>query len=284
MVVKAHGKINLSLDITGRRSDGYHYISTLMQQVELCDFVTVRFKDTKEICVKTDCPQIPDGKDNLAYRACAEMTREFGIDTGFDIFIEKHIPIAGGMAGGSADAAAVITAVNSICKLNVSLERQMAIGLRLGADVPFCLQKKPALGTGIGEVLTPVPGLSEDLYILLVNPKKEISTKAIYESIDQTCHYGRVDTNKLICALDSGDLSLAARYMQNVMQPVSAQQCGEILTINSGLLELGAIHAMMTGSGATCFGIFKEKPEMERVKKMFPNFYVALTKPLSHLI
>lgn len=281
MVEKAYGKLNLSLDITGRRDDGYHYVSMLMQSVELCDFVTVLKNDTGTLSVTCDNPDIPDGKDNLAYRALELMKDTFSLSCGFDVSIEKHIPVAGGMAGGSTDAAAVLRAVNTLCDLKLPQEKLMEIGLKLGADVPFCVQKAPALATGIGEILTPVTGLSNDLWILLVNPNVALSTKAIYDIVDNTLQYGCVDNDALVLALKNGDIRTAARYMQNVMQTASNSLCGEISGIITRIQELGAIHAMMSGSGATCFGIFKEKPDMKNAEAIFSGCFVSLTKPLS---
>jgi len=281
VVEKAYGKLNLSLDITGRRDDGYHYVSMLMQSVELCDFVTVLKNDTGTLTVTCDNPDIPNGKDNLAYRALELMKDTCSLSCGFDVSIEKHIPVAGGMAGGSTDAAAVLRAVNTLCDLNLSQEKLMEIGLKLGADVPFCVQKAPALATGIGEILTPVTGLSDDLCILLVNPNVALSTKAIYDIVDNTLQSGCVDNDALVLALKNGDIRKAARYMQNVMQTASNSLCGEISGIITRIQELGAIHAMMSGSGATCFGIFKEKPDIKNAEAIFSGCFVSLTKPLS---
>lgn len=284
MIIKAHGKINLSLDITGRRDNGYHDVSMVMQSVSLCDVVTVNQNHSGVIRVETDNPEIPSGHENLAYKACELLRSEFGLQCGFDIFIEKHIPVAGGMAGGSTDAAAVMKAVNRICGLGLSLNRLMELGLRLGADVPFCIQEKPALAMGVGEILTPAAGLPEHIWILLVNPNKQISTKTIYELVDEKLIYGTVDNKALIRALEAGDIRLASHNMKNVMQSVSVGLCKEISEVINRLTEFGAVHAMMTGSGATCFGIFEKQPDLELTKKNFPGCCVFLTQPLSFQI
>lgn len=281
MQVKAHGKLNLSLDILGRRDNGYHDVSMVMQSVELHDVVTVNQNTTGLITVKTNHPDVPEGKENLVYKACELMRDTFDLSCGFDVFIEKNIPIAGGMAGGSTDAAAVMRAVRTICDLPISTKGLMELGLSLGADVPFCIYERPALATGIGEVITPICGLPASLWILLVNPRQKISTKIIYDLVDKDMVYHTVDNASLITALKNGDISDAVHYMKNVMQITSASLCREILNTIEHIKKLGAMHAMMSGSGATCFGIFDTKPDIEEAKKMFPDYYVALTKPLS---
>lgn len=281
MILNAHGKINLSLDITGRREDGYHYVSMVMQSVALCDVVSVDKNSSGAVFVKSDNPEVPDGQENLAYKACELMISQFCLNCGFDVFIQKHIPVAGGMAGGSTDAAAVMKAVNHLCGLQLSQRQLMELGLCLGADVPFCIQEKPALATGIGEILTSVAGLPENVWILLVNPNEKISTKTIYEMVDQNLVYSTVDNRALISALEMGNLHLASHYMKNVMQAVSTSLCGKITKVLQQLKELGAVCALMSGSGATCFGIFETMPDLKAAESKFSGCYVSLTKPLS---
>ncbi|MBO5930577.1 MAG: 4-(cytidine 5'-diphospho)-2-C-methyl-D-erythritol kinase [Clostridia bacterium] len=279
-MIEAHGKLNLSLDILRKRDDGYHDVAMIMQSVALCDYVSVEQSKGKEISVYTNHPDVPNDKRNLAYRACQEMISEFGLDCGFRVEIEKHIPVAGGMAGGSTDAAAVIKAINQICGLNLTEKRMMEIGLRLGADVPFCIQERPALATGIGEILTHVCGLPEYLWILLVNPNRKVSTKIVYEMIDRNLIYGTVNNDAICEALASGNITAAAKHMKNVMESVSVTLCPQIRDILQNIQELGALHAMMSGSGATCFGIFDRLPDVRRAQELFHDCYVELTKPL----
>ena len=280
MDIKAYGKINLSLDVTGVLPNGYHSVSMVMQSVELCDIVSIEKNDSGKILVRCDNPQIPEGEGNLAYRACELVTKEFNIPCGFDIFIKKSIPVAGGMAGGSTDAAAVIRGINEICELNQTEEKLMKLGLALGADIPFCIQKKPALAEGIGEKLTQVSGLSKDLYILLVNPKVLISTKEIYSRIDNTKKYNSIDNQALVSALEGKDLKEAKANMKNVMQDVSAAICPEIDEIIKTLYEKGAEVALMSGSGATCYGVFKNKEDVIYAQSAFNNYFTAITNPV----
>lgn len=281
MKIKAYGKINLSLDITGVLENGYHSVATVMQSVELCDNVFIEKGDTNEICVTTDNPQIPDGEENLAYKAAKMMVDKFNIPHGFLIKIEKNIPLAGGMAGGSADAAAVILGINELCGLKKSTEELMDLGVKLGADIPFCIQKKPAYAEGIGEKLTNITGLSKDTYILLVNPNVLISTKEIYNCIDAKKCYKTVDNQALIKALKNRDLDAAAANMKNVMQTVTVEICPEINDIIDTLNKNGAKAALMSGSGATCFGIFTDKENAILAQCAFDkNYFTAITNPI----
>lgn len=280
MEFKAYGKINLSLDVTGTLPNGYHSVSMIMQSVELCDVVDIKKNQTKEITVTTDNPQIPDGKENLAYRACEIMVREFDIHCGFDIRIKKNIPIAGGMAGGSTDAAAVMRGINEMCNLGATTEKLMELGVLLGADIPFCIQQKPAFAEGIGEKLTTVKGLPEDLYILLVNPNILISTKEIYNRIDVNKSYNTIDNKALISALEMRDLNLARENMKNVMQDVTKEICPEIDLIIKKLYNNGAKIALMSGSGATCYGVFEDKNTALNAKKAFNDYFTNITNPV----
>lgn len=280
MLINAYGKINLSLDITGKRPDGYHDIASVMQSVSLCDDVSIEIRSDRKVIVQTDCPDLQETEKNIAYKACVQMINDFNLDCGFDVFIQKRIPLAGGMAGGSTDAAAVIRGICSLCCPDASDEKLKETALKIGADVPFCLGQKAALATGIGEILTPVCGLPEDISILLVNPGVQVSTKTIYETIDERAEYGRVDNQALIDALQKNDVETAKKYMQNVMEPVTSTICPSVSRIINTMKENGAFHAMMTGSGATCFGLFHNVPDKEKFKSLFPQYYVEVTSAI----
>lgn len=280
MEIKAYGKINLSLDVTGTLPNGYHSVSMVMQSVKLCDIISLEKNDTKKIAVICDNENVPCGRENIAYRACELMVEEFDLPYGFDIEIKKNIPLAGGMAGGSADAAAVMRAINEICSLNQTEEKLMELGLRLGADVPFCIQTRPSLAEGIGEKLTRIKGLSKDLHILLVNPNVLISTKEIYNLIDKNKNYNTVDNKNLIQALKDRNLDAAKENMKNVMQEVTSTICPEIDKIIKKLYENGACVALMSGSGATCYGVFKDKNKAILAQNAFNNYFTAITNPV----
>lgn len=278
MEFKAHGKINLSLDITGILPNGYHSVSMVMQSVELCDIVSVEKSET--ISVVCDNQDIPDGKDNIAYKACELMIKEFDIPHGFDIKIKKRIPIAGGMAGGSTDAAAVMRGINEICNLGASKEKLMELAVKIGADVPFCIQEKPALAEGIGEKLSPVKGLWKELYILLVNPNISVSTKEIYQKIDDEKMFNKGNNAELIEALADKRLYDLKYNMINVMQKVTEDVCPQISDIINKLYTEGAAVALMSGSGATCYGVFDDLSKAEKAQKNFDGYFTAITHPM----
>ena len=278
MDFKAYGKINLSLDVTGILPNGYHSVSMVMQSVEFCDVVSIEKSD--KIKVSCNNPDIPDGKDNLAYKACELMIEKFGIPHGFNIKIHKNIPVAGGMAGGSTDAAAVMRGINKMCNLGVTTQELMELGVTLGADIPFCIQQKPALAQGIGEKLTPVTGLSKDIYILLVNPNISVSTKEIYQRIDNSKMFNRVNNEALIEALKTKNNEEISKNMFNVMEEVTKELCPQIEEIISSLKSNGAFAALMSGSGATCYGLFTDKNDAIKAQCAFNNYFTAITHPV----
>ncbi len=275
---KAYAKINLSLGVLGKREDGYHEVAMLMHQISLFDTVSLSLHQTKGIHLSTDSSQIPTDERNIAYRAAKLLLEEFSIDQGVDIHIEKKIPVAGGLAGGSTDAAAILRLLNEALNLNLSKSDLMKLGLKLGADVPYCIFSAPALAEGIGEKLTQIVGLPK-CQILIVNPGIEISTKEIYEMMDSYPERTPVDNVSLIAALKDGDLQKASEFMINQMQPVASTKCKKIPEIIRALKRHGAIHAMMSGSGATCFGIFSDNVELAEVQKAFPDMISCITLP-----
>ena len=278
MDFKAYGKINLSLDVTGVLPNGYHSVSMVMQSVELCDIISI--EKSESVSVTCYNPEIPDGKDNLAHKACQLMIDEFNIPHGFDIKIKKVIPVAGGMAGGSTDAAAVMRGINEMCCLGASLEKLMELGVTLGADIPFCIQGKPALAEGIGEKLTPIKGLSKDFYILLVNPNVSVSTKEIYTRIDNSKKFNCVNNIALIDALKNEDMPKIFENMVNVMESVTKELCPRVSEIVNKLKENGAKASLMSGSGATCYGVFDNLETAEKAQSAFDKYFTAITNPV----
>lgn len=274
----AYAKINLSLDVLSKRADGYHNVSMVMHQVSLADTVTLSPLEQEGIQLTSDSAQIPHDEKNIAFRAAQLMLNRFGIHHGIHIHIHKEIPVAGGMAGGSTDAAAVICLLNQAFQLDLSKETLMSLALELGADVPYCIFARPALAEGIGENLTEICGLPP-CKIVIVNPNIEISTKEIYEEIDQVHYAEKPNNHRLIELLKEQNLKEACVYMKNVMQPISIKKCPKIAEILQSLQSLGAIRAMMTGSGATCFGIFSCKSKLENVSALFPDCFVKITSP-----
>ena len=256
--LKAYGKINLGLDVLGKRDDGYHDLDMIMQSVDLHDVITITKNDSGEITVKSSTSKIPNDKSNLAYRAAKLLMEEFGIKKGVEIEIEKNIPISGGMAGGSADCAAVLKGMNKLFKLKLTEQQLMARGVRLGADVPFCIMGKTARAEGIGEVLTPIKNKIKG-YIVLAKPPISVSTGFVYGRIDKVKVKNKPDTEAMIDALEGNDLEMLACNICNVLEEVTIPDYPVVQEIKVMMKKDGALNAMMTGSGPTVFGLFDSK-------------------------
>jgi len=278
ITLNSKGKINLLLDVTARRENGYHDIVTIMQSVSLSDTVTVEKTEDGIIYIESDFDNIVSPEDNIVYKALKLMKEEYCLKEGFRAIIKKNIPIAGGMGGGSTNAAAAIKAVNILCDLSEPMEKLMKVGVRLGADVPFCIHEKCAICRGVGDEITETVGLS-NVKIVIVNPKTFVSTKEIYELVDEKCKLGKIDENAAIDALKNSKLSEYKNVLKNIMQPVTAEICPQIEEIVRGLRELGALHSMMSGSGPTCFGIFDKDIDEKIVKERFKDYFVVVTEP-----
>ncbi|MBR5236402.1 MAG: 4-(cytidine 5'-diphospho)-2-C-methyl-D-erythritol kinase [Clostridia bacterium] len=277
--LQSPAKINLSLSVLGKRDDGYHNIESVMQTVDFGDTVTIAFTETPGITLKTNIKDLPTDETNIAYKAAALMQRTYGITCGISIHLEKRIPIAAGLAGGSGNAAAVLRGINELAKLGASQDELAKLGVTLGADVPFCVYGQPALATGIGEKLKEVKGLS-DCYVVLVNPGVGVSTAEIYRAIDGEEPMLQSNTPALLEALQKGDLTGAFPEMKNMMESVAIRFCPPISALLESLRQVGADHAMMSGSGATCFGVFINKPDVDGLQSVFGHQLIAVTKPI----
>ena len=278
LTMTAKAKINLSLHVLGKRADGYHTIESVMQPLRFGDVVTARLNQTGQIILTTSDPSLPTDEGNLAYRAAQFLLQRYRPGQGVTVHIEKRIPIAAGLAGGSTDAAAVLHLVNHLLDLGLKTEELASLGVTLGADVPFCLYASAALAEGIGEKLTAVQGLC-DCYVVLVNPGVPVSTARIYKELDTAAVLESPQTKALLAHLAEGHLTGAVKSMINVMQPVAATHCPAIEELLKKLKQAGALHSMMSGSGATCFGIFTEKPDAEKLSSLFGSMLVAVTTP-----
>ncbi len=264
--LKAYGKINLGLDIIGKREDGYHEVRMIMQTVGIYDRLYMERIAEDRVLLETNLPYLPTGEGNLVCRAVELLRQEFGIRQGVFIRLQKFIPVAAGMAGGSADAAAALVGMNVLFRLRLSKEELMKRGLRLGADVPYCIIRGTALSEGIGEKLTPLPA-PPDCYVLIVKPKASASTRLVYERYDACTSVCHPDIDTMIRGLQQKDLSQIAGAMGNVLEPVTVAECPVIGEIKQTMLEKGALQAMMTGSGTTVFGLFQKEEEAELARE-----------------
>ncbi len=267
-VAKGYAKVNLTLDVTGKRPDGYHDILTVMRTVNLYDTVTAELKDTPGINLTTDIEWLPTDSKNIAYRAAQKLLDEVGASVGVKLHIQKKIPCGAGMGGGSADGAAVLALVNRLLGCPVSKERLMEIGAGIGADIPFCLMCGTAVATGIGEKLEPITAKGF-VPVLVVKPEVSVSTPEMYRIIDECEIPVRPDTDGAIEALRSGDFKKIAGCMCNVMEAPAVRMHPIIGEIREKMLENGALGAMMTGSGSAVFGIFFSNEDADRCSKIF---------------
>ena len=269
---RAYGKINLSLDVLGRRANGYHDVSMVMQTVDLYDVITLRKLSYRDgIILTTDVDNIPLDEGNIVYKAIKLVKEEYGIDIGVSADIKKRLPVAAGMGGGSADSAAALRGMNTLFELGLKSERLEELGVRLGADVPFLIKGGIALVEGIGEKLTALPAFPE-CSLVIVKPNVSVSTKEVYEAFDSLTEVVHPDIKKLTGSLGKEDLRYIVKLLGNVLEDVTIKKHGIIDEIKRSLLENGAVFSMMTGSGPTVFGIFenKEKAVMagERLSEM----------------
>ena len=258
MELRALGKINLGLDVLGRRENGYHDVRMVMQTVYLYDLITLKKKEEPGIELTTNLSFLPVNENNLAYRAAKLLMDEFGLPGGLLIRLEKHIPVAAGMAGGSSNAAAVLYGMNRLFSLGLTEKELMERGVTLGADVPYCILRGTVLAEGIGEILTPLPPMPR-CQILLAKPPVNVSTRMVYEKLDACQIVNHPDIDGLIRGLQDQDLGKVASSMGNVLEEVTIGEYPVIDEIKRIMRESGALNAMMSGSGPTVFGIYADR-------------------------
>lgn len=255
MQVPAYAKLNLTLDILGKREDGYHDLQMVMQSITLADTLTITPGAGR---MDTNLNYLPADSRNLAQMAAAAFRQATGLDLQVDISIDKRIPVCAGMAGGSSDAAAVLRALNRHTNAGLSLEQLAEIGAQVGSDVPYCVVGGTALVEGRGERLTPLPSLPA-CSVVVCKPPFPISTPQLFARVDMRKIVGRPDTAGLLSALERGDLPGVARRMYNVFEDVlDPRRHAQIAAIKSQLIDGGALGASMTGSGPTVFGLFDD--------------------------
>lgn len=256
--VKALAKINLGLDVVRKRADGYHEVRMVMQTIHLFDRLEITRNPSGRITMSVNLPFLPTNENNLVYKAAALLKEEFQIKDGIDVKLHKHIPVAAGMAGGSTDAAAVLYGMNRIFGLGLSREQLMERGVKLGADVPYCVMRGTALAEGIGEELTALPPMVK-CPVLIAKPQISVSTKFVYENLklnEKTVH---PDIDKLVADIRAKDLRAIASDMGNVLETVTIPNYPVIAEIKEHMMEHGALNAMMSGSGPTVFGLFEDE-------------------------
>lgn len=263
ILIKANAKINLGLDVIRRREDGYHDVCMIMQSLDLSDDIFLEKIAEDEIRLTTDLTSLPNDESNLAYKAAKLLKEEYQIGQGVIISIQKRIPVAAGMAGGSTDAAAVLRGMNELFKLGLSVEELQKTGVKLGADVPYCIMGGCALAEGIGEKLTKLEGPS-GYPVLIAKPDIEVSTKHVYEQLLPEDENSHPDIKRLLTDVKNQDVPAIAKHMGNILETVTITEHPVIAQIKDRMITSGAVNSLMSGSGPTVFGIFENKVILQK--------------------
>lgn len=279
---KAYAKINLGLDVLRKRDDGYHEVSMIMQSVGLYDTLTLSKYTDGEIKLRTNLPWLPHDRRNIVFKA-AELFREtLHIRNGIHITLNKQIPVAAGMAGGSSDAAATLVGLNQLFETGLNDHELKKLGVKLGADVPYCIQLGTALSEGIGEILTSLKPMPL-CHILLVKPDISVSTKYVYEHLELSGEVTHPDIPGMLTAIEQGNLYQLTSLMDNILQTVTIKEYPIIDEIKERMLDHGALTSLMSGSGPTVFGIYDSLPAANAAYQYFLKSghgkTVYLTKP-----
>lgn len=280
--LKAMAKINLGLDVVGKRPDGYHDLRMIMQTVRLFDRVKLFETTSSGVRMKTNLRYLPTDQGNHAVQAARMLMEEFCINSGVFIDLQKRIPVAAGLAGGSSDAAAVLVGMNLLFRLGLSQEELRERGVRIGADVPYCIMRGTALAEGIGDRLTPLPHIP-DCSIVIAKPDVRVSTKYVYTHLvlDEQTRHPQIDSQ--IEAIRSQDLGKMCELCGNVLEDVTIPAHPQIASIKEMMLQEGALSAMMSGSGPSVFGIFDDPEKAQRaygkLREQTGGIQVFLTEP-----
>ena len=261
---RAYAKVNIGLDVTGIREDGYHLLDTVMHTIDLYDDVTVRRSSSGGISVSANDPAIDTGEKNLMRRAAELIMGEAGLDEGLEIVLDARIPTRAGMGGGSADAAAVLRAVNGLFDLGYSVHRLRRMAVRLGADVPFQVTGGTARCTGIGEIIEELPDVTGG-YIAVVKPRRGIDTPFVFKELDREILPQSVHPNmdEVVAYIHAGEVRHMSEAMGNILERVTVREVPEVGEIKKLMMSSGALGSLMTGSGTTVFGIFESRDRAE---------------------
>ena len=280
--LKSRAKINLSIDVLGKREDGYHLVEMIMQTIDLFDKIKIFSLKEDTIIIESNSLDIPLDSTNIVYKAADLIKKKYNIKEVVKIIIEKNIPIAAGMAVGSSNAAAVLVGLNQLWQLKLSENKLKELGLKLGADVPFCIGGQTALAENIGEKLTKIDGLSENIFILVCKPELFVSTKEIYEEIDSKIIEKRPNNKLLIQLLKENKIQQIADNMYNVLEEVTRERYPVIEEIEKIMMENDALGSMMSGSGPTVFGLYRNREDAENCKNKLLKKFSQVYRVKSH--
>jgi len=264
LTLRGNAKINLTLDVLHKRTDGFHEVEMVMQAIELADILSLEEKCGQDISILTNIPHLPCDHRNLAYQAAMLIKDVCQVKQGVHIFLEKNIPMSAGLAGGSTDAAGVLLGLNHLWKLGLSLKELEALGARLGSDVPFCLRGGTMLATGRGEILAPLAELPS-CYVVLAKPRIGVSTAWVYGKYRGHEGIEHPDATSVKLALEQGDLVGVAKRLGNVLESVTMNEYPQIAKLKARMIEYGAMASLMSGSGPTVFGLVEDKDKAEYI-------------------
>lgn len=279
MLIKAYAKINLSLDVIGKREDGYHLLTMIMQTIDLYDILNIN-KASKGINLTSNKAYLPTDDRNLCYKAAKLFMEKYEINEGIDIDIKKNIPVAAGLAGGSTDAAAVLKAMRDIFEVKASNEELMELALKIGADVPYCIIGGTALCEGIGEKIKRLNSFNNHI-LVVIKPPFGVSTKEVYQNLDTSKIYKHPDTMQLIKAIEDNNLDYLSKNMKNILENVTLRKHNILKEIKNSMIKYGALGAMMSGSGPTIFAFFEDilKAQYcyEKLKQKYNEVFISRT-------
>lgn len=279
MKEKAYAKVNIALDVVDKREDGYHLLKMIMQSIEIYDVIDIE-KIDRGIEIKCNKPYVPTDKRNLAYRAASLFMNTYNVKSGVSIDIKKSIPVSAGLAGGSTDCATVLKIMNKLFNVNASNKELMDLGVKLGADVPYCIQGGTALCEGIGEVITELKPFKNHI-LVLVKPPFGVSTKEVYKNFDLNKVRKHPDTGLIIKYMEENNINKVASNMKNLLENVTLKKHRVISSIKEDMLELGAVGSLMSGSGPTVFGFFDDMLKAQKcydeMKRKYEDTYITRT-------
>ena len=262
MNIQAMSKVNLALDVLRRREDGYHEVRMVMQTLNLHDELTINIRDDENIVITCNNSQLECDENNLIYKAARLLLDEVHSNIGLDIHLEKNIPIAAGMAGGSTDAAATLVGLNELLYLGRTKDELKQLGVKLGADVPYCIEGGTQLSEGIGEKLTKLPEAPQ-CYVVVAKPHVGVSTKYVYENLHVETIEHHPDIDSMLAAIENKSLKEVAAAMDNILANVTEKKYPVIAMLKQVLMDNGALNAIMSGSGPTVFGLFEDEEKAE---------------------
>ncbi|WP_208560457.1 4-(cytidine 5'-diphospho)-2-C-methyl-D-erythritol kinase [Marinilactibacillus kalidii] len=270
IIERAPAKINLTLNVLGKRNDGFHEMRMIMTSIDLSDRLTLTSKEQDEITLSCNAAFIPLNKKNIVYQAARLLKETYGIQAGIHIAIEKKIPVAAGLGGGSSDAAATLRGLNRLWALDLSLEKLAELGEKIGSDVPFCVYGKTAFATGKGEIIQLINDFPK-CWVIVVKPPKGISSWTVFEELD-LMSIPRYDHQRMIEAINANDYEEVVQYAGNALEEISTQQQPTIKRIKDKMESFGVDVAVMSGTGPTVYGLTRQRSKAQRIVNGLKGF------------